>query len=435
MAEEITSTAQKFLEIFDITDDLLILKDGSTALIITVSAMNFGLLAEEEQDAIIYAYAGLLNSLNYPIQILIRSQTKDVTGYLHLLDEELEKANSDTKKVWIKRYRQFVSDLIKERNVLDKKFYVVLPATALEMGLVPPSAVVPGVKAPDLTSVERSVILDKAKEILIPKRDHMLAQLNRIGLLARQLTTQEIVQLFYLSYNPEAAEGQQIIDTSSYTTPLVQASIAGQITDMQDQNPSPTPNQVTPNGDTPDNQGTPAPAQPTTPAVGQTPAAPGDTTQPTDISNQKVDMANLAPASETPAPAAGSTPSVPPVKPVGTPPTATTPTTPMTTPEVPEVDPSAQSAIDQAAGQIPGVAPANSGITSPASETPAPAAGSTPSVPPVKPVGTPPSGDIPNLGAKPGVTPTPAQPGTPAPAQPATPAGQDEAKPDNLPEI
>ncbi|MCL4208944.1 hypothetical protein KJZ63_04945 [Patescibacteria group bacterium] len=224
-SQEISSTAQKFLEIHDIANDLLILKDGATALIITVSAMNFGLLAEEEQDAIIYSYAGLLNSLNYPIQIVIKSQTKDVTSYLKLLDQELEVATSHTKREWIKKYRSFVANLIRERNVLDKKFYVVIPATALEMGLLPPSTVIPGVQQPDLSTVERSVILEKAREILEPKRDHLMAQFGRIGLNARQLTTQEIIQLFYLSYNPEAAEGQQITDTNSYTTPLVRASV------------------------------------------------------------------------------------------------------------------------------------------------------------------------------------------------------------------
>ncbi len=224
-SQEISSTAQKFLEIHDVANDLLILKDGATALIITVSAMNFGLLAEEEQDAIIYSYAGLLNSLNYPIQIVIKSQTKDVTTYLKLLDDELEIATSHTKREWIKKYRSFVANLIRERNVLDKKFYVVIPATALEMGLLPPSTVIPGVHQPDLSTVERSVILQKAREILEPKRDHLMAQFGRIGLNARQLATQEIIQLFYLSYNPEAAEGQQITDTNSYTTPLVRASV------------------------------------------------------------------------------------------------------------------------------------------------------------------------------------------------------------------
>jgi hypothetical protein len=252
---DISSTTQQYLDIYDVSNDILILKDGSTALILTVSAMNFGLLAEPEQDAIMYAYAGLLNSLNYPIQIVIRSQTKDVTSYLQLLKDEEDRTTSDSKRNWIARYRQFVGELIKERNVLDKKFYVSIPATSLEMGLLPPSSVLPGSAQIDISKIERSVILEKAREILEPKRDYLMQQFGRIGLQSRQLTTQEIIQFFYLSYNPEAAEGQQITDTNSYTTPLVSAGMQGGI--MMDNVAAPQNTQS--NQDAQANQ---APAQP-----------------------------------------------------------------------------------------------------------------------------------------------------------------------------
>ena len=176
----------------------------------------------------IYAYARLLNSINYPIQILIRSQTKDITSYLQLLIEQEEKSASKLQRGQIGRYRQFVSELIQERNVLDKKFYVVVPANSLEMGLLPPQTVVPGVKQVDVSTVDRSVILEKAKNILDPKRDHLIAQFARIGLYARQLQTQEIIQLFYNSYNPETSDGQQLVDSKQYTTPLVKASLMAQ---------------------------------------------------------------------------------------------------------------------------------------------------------------------------------------------------------------
>lgn len=224
----LTSTTQEFLDIYDITNDTVLLKSGAASMILTINAMNFGLLAEEEQDAIIYAYAGLLNSLNFSVQIVIRSQTKDATNYLNLLKEQEVQSADPRKKAFIGRYREFVNELIRERNVLDKKFYVVVSASALDMGLLPPSTVIPGVKQLDISTIERSVILEKARNILEPRRDHLISQFNRIGLMARQLTTQEIIQFFYTSYNPEASEGQQITDTSSYTTPTVQAQIQQQ---------------------------------------------------------------------------------------------------------------------------------------------------------------------------------------------------------------
>jgi hypothetical protein len=223
--QEIDSTTQKFLDIYDITNNLVILKDGTTSLVLTVDAMNFGLLAEEEQDSIMYAYAGLLNSLNYPIQILIKSQTKDVTGYLNLLKEQEDQAVNHVQRQRIMKYREFVSNLIRERNVLDKKFYVTIPAKPLELGLMPISSVIPGRGQTDVSSVDKTMIIEKAKSILEPKRDHLIAQFARIGLYSRQLETQEIIQMFYQSYNPEAFEGQHMDNSSSYTAPLVSASI------------------------------------------------------------------------------------------------------------------------------------------------------------------------------------------------------------------
>lgn len=268
----INSTTQQYLDIYDITNDLVILKDGSASVILTVSALNFGLLAEEEQDAIIYSYAGLLNSINYTIQILVKSQTKDVTNYLHLLKDQEEQAQDRLKQGNISRYREFVSNLIQERNVLDKKFYVVITASPIEMGVVSAQSVVPGVKSPEISNLEKSVIVERAKNNLEPKKDHLVAQFGRIGLYSRQLRTQEIIQLFYVSYNPEAAEGQQLTDSKNYTTPLVKASVQGDI--MNDQNPA-TANQTVANS-----QPTPA-SQPPMAASNPVPApAPQGMAQP-----------------------------------------------------------------------------------------------------------------------------------------------------------
>ena len=228
----ISSTSQLYLDIFDIANDLVILKDGGVSLILTVTAMNFGLLAEEEQDAIIYGYAGLLNSLNYPIQILIRSQTKDVTSYINLLRAKEEETMNRNKKEQIGRYREFITDLVQERNVLDKKFYVVIPATALELGLVSTQSVIPGIKVADVSTFDRSLIMEHSKNLLEPKRDHIMAQFSRIGLLSRQLKTQELVQLFYAIYNPESSDGQKMTDSHNYTTALVEGSLEEQVSQV-----------------------------------------------------------------------------------------------------------------------------------------------------------------------------------------------------------
>lgn len=250
----IKSTTQEFLDVYDIVNDMVLLKDGTAAVILRVGTMNFSLLAEQEQDAVIFTYGSLLNSLNYPIQINIQSQTKDATKYLRLLDDQISKASSDRKATLIKQYRDFVAALIKERNVLQKSFYIIVPASPGEMGLITPSSVLPGKNAFDINSVEKNILIEKAVNLLEPRTDHLTSQFNRLGLYVRQLSTQEIIQNFYINYNPEAIEGQEISSSENYTTPLVRASFGGkfmqsdinqnnsiqnQSTVIQPQNPTP----------------------------------------------------------------------------------------------------------------------------------------------------------------------------------------------------
>ena len=230
------ATAQEFLEIFDITNDLVILKDGTTSMILTVGAMNFGLLAEEEQDAVIYTYAALLNSLNFPIQIVIQSQTKDVTNYLNLLKQKEVESTSTQKRDRIARYRDFVTNLIQERNVLDKNFYVCIPATTIDLGLLTVDSIVPGKTEFDINKYEKPLIVDKAKTVLEPRRDHLISQFARIGLYSRQLTTQEIIKVFYTSYNSEASTGLDVANSNEYQTALVKASALPQTQELNLQN-------------------------------------------------------------------------------------------------------------------------------------------------------------------------------------------------------
>lgn len=194
----IRGTTQDFLEISDIRDDLVLLRDGSVALIIKVSAVNFGLLSEREQEAIIYAYAGFLNSLNFSIQILIRSQRKDISSYVAKLDEEKKKQTNPLLSSQIESYRNFILQTVKENKVLDKKFYIVIPFSSLELG---PKSVAKKLPAED--------IMQKAKTTLAPKRDHVLRQLGRLGLRSKQMQTSELIELFYEIYNPKTDTKKQ----------------------------------------------------------------------------------------------------------------------------------------------------------------------------------------------------------------------------------
>lgn len=202
MAEQIIpikSTTQRFIEITDIQKDIVLYVDGSCSMILSTTAVNFGLLSEKEQDAIIYAYAGLLNSLSFPVQILVRTQHKDISSYLSLLADQENRQSNPKLKASITAYRHFISSTVKEKDVLDKKFYVILPFSSLELGASP--NVLFGSKKKGLP-FSKQYIFEKASTVLSPKRDHIIRLTSRLGLRATLLTTEQLVKFFFSIYNP-----------------------------------------------------------------------------------------------------------------------------------------------------------------------------------------------------------------------------------------
>lgn len=174
-------STQDWVNIKDIKEGIVVLKSGDMAIVIETSAVNFGLLSANEQIAIIASYAGLLNSLSFPIQILIRSKKLDITSYLKLLDGAQRKQGNPLLFQMMGHYRAFIDQVIRENEVLDKQFYVVIPIWSYEISLVK----------------QGQDSFKKALNTLIPRRDHIIRQLTGIGLKARHLQSEELVKLIY----------------------------------------------------------------------------------------------------------------------------------------------------------------------------------------------------------------------------------------------
>ncbi len=200
MSETIKSSTQESLDIYTIRNHLIFLKDGSCSLVLKTTSLNFNLLSEEEQDATIYTYAGLLNSLSFPVQIVIRSQRKNISDYIGLLDASIQKTASQKVKESLLSYRQFVKSLVKENRVLEKRFYIVITFTAIELGITK-STFNPFAKEPQKPPYDLDYIEEKASMALYPRRDHIIRQFARIGLKTSQLNTTELVTLYYNIYN------------------------------------------------------------------------------------------------------------------------------------------------------------------------------------------------------------------------------------------
>jgi len=223
----IRGTTQEHLPIEDVVDGVVILKDGSCAMVIQLSSVNFDLLSERERSALVFAYGGILNSLSFPIQIVIHSKTKDISSYLKRLAAAENKQSNPQLKERIVSYRKFVEETVKRNDVLSKSFYVVVPFLALELGLksaknqMLSSLSWPGKKktAKKLPFV-KDYILEKAKASLEPKKDHLVRLFSRLGLEAKTLDSKELIELFYRMYNEEVSSAQKV-RTLNYAAPLV----------------------------------------------------------------------------------------------------------------------------------------------------------------------------------------------------------------------
>lgn len=197
----ITGLSQSFIPIADITEDLVILKDGSASIVMESTSLNFSLLSEKEQQAVIFAYGALLNSLSFPIQLTIRSQIKDISKYLDYLDNATKNITNSKLQGVVTDYRSFILNIIKKRNVLGKTFYIVIPFSSLELGVGKSFKAITKNKGP--LPYPKSYVIKKAKIALYPKRDHLIRQVGRLGIKLRQLPTEELINLFYSIFNSE----------------------------------------------------------------------------------------------------------------------------------------------------------------------------------------------------------------------------------------
>lgn len=187
--QKIHSTTQDFTQIVDIQNDVVFFKDKSACMIMEVSSVNFFLLSQDEQNARIYGYMALLNSLSFPIQIVIVSRKIDMSAYLSLLEQKIVSVKNPKIADHLKSYKDFIGDLVKEEGLLDKKLYIIIPFTSLELGPVP---------AKNKLSFNEQVRMS-----LMSKLENIMVQVERMGLSARILETQELAKLYYELFNQD----------------------------------------------------------------------------------------------------------------------------------------------------------------------------------------------------------------------------------------
>lgn len=208
----VKASTQSFIDIEDVREDILLMKDYSAAIVVEVGAVNFWLLSHEEQSSMIYAYSSLLNSLSFPVQILILSKKMDISSYLEYLNIQLNSKQQGLMKDRLTGYKEFIKNVVKKNTVLEKRFFFVVPFSPLEMG----------VSGTNAKTMQKEYVISRAKTSLYPKRDHLIRLLSKIGLRATILQQQELTDLFFNLYNASST-GKGLAPVESYTDVILTA--------------------------------------------------------------------------------------------------------------------------------------------------------------------------------------------------------------------
>lgn len=204
-------STQKFLEIDQIKDDLLLFKDSSMRAVMMVSSINMELRAEEEKMSIISAYQSALNSLEFPVQFLVQSRKLDLTNYLGLLETSAQNQPIPLLREQTSEYILFLRDILSNVNVMDKRFFVIIPyypnvVAESSKGIM----AMFGIKKQGQTQEGENENYLQNRQQLQRRAQIVSGLFSDIGLALTPLPTEALVELFYACYNPETAGHEHI---------------------------------------------------------------------------------------------------------------------------------------------------------------------------------------------------------------------------------
>lgn len=205
-------STERFLDIAEIRDDMVLLKDGTVRAVLLVSSINFALKSADEQEAIIQAYMTFLNSLEYPVQIVIHSRRMNIDAYMSRLAERQRVVENDLLRNQIADYRAFVTELVELGQIMQKMFYLVVPYdpltnkkknfwTRFSEALSPAAA----------AKLNKKQLADRIEQ-LSRRVEILQSQLNSMGLSSARLDTQGLIELYYNVYNPNLFETEKLTD-------------------------------------------------------------------------------------------------------------------------------------------------------------------------------------------------------------------------------
>lgn len=203
--------SQNVIRLSEIRDGVLILNDGTMRTVLMVSSVNFALKSEDEQNAIIFSYQEFINSLDFPLQISVSSRKMDITPYLEEVKSRRDKQQNELLRLQMGEYINFVSELVKNSNIMTKTFFTTIPfsvAQSKKEGTF--DKIFKGVKGAAGKLTMSDAEFEHNRNQLFQRAEQVAVGLKGIGLRVVPLQTQELLELFYQAYNPVTSRNQRL---------------------------------------------------------------------------------------------------------------------------------------------------------------------------------------------------------------------------------
>ena len=201
---------KRFLDIAELRDGTVVMKDGSLRAVLLVSSINFYLKSEDEQQAIVSAYVAFLNSLDAQVQIVIQSRRLNIDPYLLDLKQREEGQTNELLREQTKEYRSFVHELIELGNIMSRRYFVVVsmnPFKSKKKGFFKRFG---ELWAPGVAIRLKEEKFQSEKYELDLRVRRVSSGLTSMGLQVTQLDTQSLIELYYTTYNPDLAQIEKL---------------------------------------------------------------------------------------------------------------------------------------------------------------------------------------------------------------------------------
>lgn len=209
---KISVSTQQYLDIAEIKDNTIIMKDGTLRAVLLVSSINFALKSEDEQSAVIDSYVRFLNNLSFTLQVVIQSRELDIDNYLSYLKVKEKEQTNKLLKIQTADYIQYIKELTALGKIMNKRFFVIVPYNPLtdkRKGFF--NLIGEALKPATIIKLKEKTFRNY-QEMLTRRVESVWSGLESMGVSVARLDTQSLIELYYKTYNPETAKNQELVD-------------------------------------------------------------------------------------------------------------------------------------------------------------------------------------------------------------------------------